>query len=247
MIPRSAAVDTLLSWPAWRESAEEGPRDHADYGKLLPRARLRQPAARTGGAKLTVFALALLLGTMPTLADCRSDIFAVMDKSISSGPYRIDTVSEVMGTKVTTVHEVVPPGDMRKWSMMQRTTFETIVVGKRTWSKVAGKWIEMSDDELNAPDEFMPTNGGHELVEMTDPLCHGESVQHDSPVLTFSYRLVYDYGRDEEVSLKELTVDASTGLPLILMSINSLTGAESRSFSRYTYDANIVVTPPAGF
>jgi hypothetical protein len=185
--------------------------------------------------------LGLALGlTAPALADCASDIKDIVARSISSGPFSVDTTVDSSAVDTVMHAEMVPPDAFHTIATIDGKTFETIAVDGRSYVNNSGSWSELPPaSNIDAADVFS-NEALRSIATMRDTQCLGSETIDGQTYLVFGF----GFRSDMVTSTTRLLVDPTSRLPARTETSMSMSGIAADSVSIYTYDPTITVTAP---
>ena len=176
--------------------------------------------------------------TLPALADCKSDLTAVIANTISGGGYHQET-SIVSGTTKIAMHGDVIPPDQFDITMPQG---RMIMTKAGTWMQHGGKWMKMPDTMRKIVLGQVSMGMSQGMKNMKNLKCLGTQ-----PYDGGSYT-AYEFDSSALVmgvaSNSHAIVYVTDGRPAVIVIDGQAMGRKSRTIQKLTYDPSITITAP---
>lgn len=179
-------------------------------------------------------------GTAPALADCAADIRDIMGRSITSGPYHIETTVVSAEGEMKMQGEVVPPAAMHMKSEVAGQHTEVIVIDGEGWMQMNGTWSALPAQIAGTMSQAFSPESVAALAGITEARCLGEQPFESGTVLAFSYA----FSSADVTTANTLHADPVTRLPVRLESTADMAGTTAHTVATYRYDPAITLTPP---
>ena len=189
-------------------------------------------------------------------ADCKSDIAAALAKQRNLSSFRMDSVMLTSEGRIHMVVDYLLPDRMRQMigPVGDPKPVETILIGKKAWSRKDGDWMPMNPQTTSAlVDQLRQTVSDDEERRLPGFECLGKVTVDGRDLLAYQ-------GENEDANAKKsqtkdkpklpdravrvIYVDPTTGLP-----VRSVFGRANRLDTpifeaKYTYPVDIEIKPP---
>jgi len=184
--------------------------------------------------RVCVFAavFALLISADAASADCNGEFTKANKMKVEAGPFRVtdrvQTIFEIDGKKSPAppsvqMTEFVPPTSVHFRKETAILNEEWVFLGKEGWTKEDASWKSIPASEMGALVEGGVYETYFYATELTDLVCHGESVLNGRKVHSYSYNVSTEGLLAPVATAVTVYFDAETGRPLASRSDKSLT------------------------
>lgn len=198
-------------------------------------------------AALTIAAFALCQPCRAAAPDpaCIAEIKAILQASVSSGPFRIVNTQRNTpdNVPIEITFEMVPPNAMHTISTFNGQPSEMTYVDGRGYLKLGDTWTELPPQQAaTLITMFDPETLEASLATVEAADCARPTMAYGKPAL-FYHLVTSTTGLGNDISI---TVDPETRLPVEIYNYpnNAGTPAGPDSDSLYTYDPSIVIKAP---
>lgn len=187
----------------------------------------------------TSLALAgLLIATAtPALADCKAELDAVFKAQLAT-PYRTEMSVQSNGQPMKVTAEVIYPDSFH----IKSDAMETVMVKKKAWMKMGGKWQAMPAETAAMMAQMIETGVSKGVAGVRDVECLGN--QPFEGTAYEAYRFKTSGEMMGVASTAAVTLYATDGLPAWLVIDGEAMGQKSVTVQKVTFDPSITITPP---
>lgn len=179
-----------------------------------------------------------LIAASPAVADCASDLDAILKAQIAT-PYRVEMTTTANGTTTKAEGEVIFPGSFH----MKAQGMEMLMVDKKAWMNMGGTWQEMPADAAKMMSSMIENGISKGIAGVKDVQCLGSEDYEGSSYEAYSFATSGEMmGIQSTANVKLYATD--DGVPAWLVLDGEAMGIKSTTVQKITMDPSITISPP---
>jgi hypothetical protein len=184
-----------------------------------------------------IAAAMLAAAATPVLADCKSDLDAILKAQLAT-PYRVEMTSTANGATTKVNAEVIFPGSFR----IKADSMEMVMVGKKTWMNMGGAWQAMPPEAAAMMAQMIESGVSKGIAGVKNVECLGSKDYEGSSFDAYSFSTS---GEAMGISsTADVTLYATDGMPAWLVVDGEAMGTKSTTVQKITFDPSITISPP---